>query len=142
LLIKGQDVFFSWQRGQIVEWEFVSKGKHVVTFLISYLIVMMIKYSSMDGPHIWKGNISIHMYYECVHGQKMIAKSLKFTSFQFGSVNLLKLIFFKSHIKFDFLNVSKTSHVHVFANSWKNCLCYQVINHKIMQIFMRRKIIS
>jgi len=38
---------------------------------------MMIKYSSMDGPHIWKGNISIHMYYECVHDRKMIAKSLK-----------------------------------------------------------------
>lgn len=54
----------------------------------------------------------------------------------------LKLIFFKSDIKSNFLKVSKTSHVHVFANSWKICLCHQVTNHKIMQIFMGRKIID
>ncbi len=91
MLIKGQDVFFSWQRGQIVEWEFVSKGKHV-----SYLIVMMSKYSSMDGPHIWKGNISIHMYYECVHGRKMIAKKFEIQIFPICKDQPFEFYFFSN----------------------------------------------
>lgn len=64
------------------------------------------------------------------------------TSLKFGKINLLKSIFSKSDIKSNFLKDSKTSHVHVLAKSWKFCLCHQVTNHKIMQIFMGRKIID
>ncbi len=132
-------MFFSWQRGQLLNENLSQKENMLSLFLFHTWLLWWANIHQWMGHIFEKATFQFICTMNVFMAGRWLPKVWKSISFQFGRINLLKLFFSKSHIKSDFLKVSKTSHVHVFANSWKNCLCYQVTNHKIMQIFMGKK---